>query len=304
MPDRRADTEVYYLFSNLLGNFVFDSSLRLVEEGDEKLLRKKYDAQVVDARANLQILRNVLAEFKQQRFFSQFHEKNLDLTKKTLKESVGKDSLIIQTINSINELDKVTNTLVKRLREWYELYNPELSVETTENARFVDALASGKNMPGPASAGAELTKEDVDPIMQLALSAKRLFELRHGYEGYLDSLMQSLCPNVKAVAGSLIGAKLISYAGSLKRLSELPSSTVQILGAEKALFRHMKTGAKPPKFGILYQHQLIQRARRPEQGKAARLLADKIAIAAKVDYFKGKFMGDELLKDIERRLRL
>ena len=111
--------------------------------------------------------------------------------------------------------------------------------------------------------------------------------------------MDELCPNTKAVCGVLTGAKLIEHAGSLKRLSEMPASTIQILGAEKALFRHMKTGAKPPRHGIIVHHPLIAKAPEKIHGKIARALADKISIASKVDYFQGKFIGDKLKKELE-----
>jgi nucleolar protein 56 len=283
--------EKYYTFSNVLGNFAFDSSFDIIE--------KPKSAKAIDAAAELMALRRVLAHFKQSKYYRQFREKNLQLTKQSLRESVGRDLLAIQTIDSISELDRVINILAKRLREWYELYNPEISRTTVNNEKFVSIIESAERQK--ESAGADLPGRDVEQMKELALALKRLYESRKSNEDYLKSLMDSMCPNLGAVAGTLIGAKLISYAGSLKHLSELPASTIQILGAEKALFRHMRTGAKPPKYGILYQHQMIQKAKK--QGRAARLLADKISIATKVDYFKGQFVGDKLLEEIKRKLQ-
>jgi nucleolar protein 56 len=83
-----------------------------------------------------------------------------------------------------------------------------------------------------------------------------------------------------------------------------PASTIQLLGAEKALFRHLKNKKyQSPKFGVLHDHPLVLKAKRNERGRIARILADKICIAAKVDYFKGKYVGDKLLADLERRLK-
>ncbi|HME87204.1 MAG TPA: hypothetical protein VKE88_02230, partial [Candidatus Nanoarchaeia archaeon] len=119
---------------------------------------------------------------------------------------------------------------------------------------------------------------------------------------YLESLMDRVCPNVKIVAGLTIGAKLISLAGSLVRLSRFPASTIQLLGAEKALFRHLKNRKNlPPKFGILHEHMFVSKVPGKNKGKMARTLADKIAIASKVDYFKGEPIGKELLQQVEKK---
>ena len=123
-------------------------------------------------------------------------------------------------------------------------------------------------------------------------------------ENYLTKIMEEFCPNITAISGALIGAKLIGYAGSLKRLALLPASTVQLLGAEKAFFRFLKDkGSRPPKYGVLFQHGLVAKVKKPERAKLVRMIADKVSIAAKVDYFKGKFVGDKLRKEIEEKFK-
>ena len=114
--------------------------------------------------------------------------------------------------------------------------------------------------------------------------------------------MQQVAPNMKALVGALLGARLISLAGSLKRLAFIPASTIQVLGAEKALFRALRTGAKPPKHGIIFQWDDIHGAPYWQKGKIARVLAGKLAIAARVDYFSGEYMGDNILEDLTRRI--
>ena len=116
--------------------------------------------------------------------------------------------------------------------------------------------------------------------------------------------MEKNCPNIAEVATPLLGAELIAEAGSLRRLSRVPGSTVQIFGAEKALFRHMKTGAKMPKHGIIIHHPLLAQSPYKLHGKVARALADKISIASKVDYFKGEFVGDKLKKAIISKFKI
>ena len=111
-----------------------------------------------------------------------------------------------------------------------------------------------------------------------------------------------MLPNFHYIAGPLIGAKLLEHAGSVKKLVEMPSSTIQLLGAEKALFRHITKGTKSPKHGLIINHPIVQKAK--DKGKASRLLADKLSIAIRIDYFKGEFKADKLLEEIKKKLNL
>ena len=225
---------------------------------------------------------------------AKLREKNLQLTKQKLKESVNEDNLIIQTVSNCEELNKILNMLVKRLREWYELYNPEFSKEVYDNESFVIHLKKNKG-----ELGGDFKKKDIDMVFELSEKIKAIYELKKNEEIYLDNLMDNCCKNLKAVAGILIGAKLIEKAGSLKKLALMPASTIQLLGAEKALFRHIKTGAKCPRHGLIHEHTYILQAKNQERGKKARLLADKISLAVKIDYFKGKFIGDKLKEELK-----
>jgi nucleolar protein 56 len=233
--------------------------------------------------------------------FEKYYKLNLEETKRKLKESVKSDNFILQTVNNIDEISRVCNILVKRLREWYELYNPEFSRKITDHEKFVELIVSGKDKKQKNSMGAELGKEDLEPMMKIAKELDSLYKFRDKQKEYLEKIMQKNNPNLTAVAGYLIGAKLISLAGDLRRLVMFPASTVQLLGAEKALFRHMRTGARSPRHGIIVNHPLISGAPQKEHGKRARALADKISLAAKVDYFKGKFIGDKLKKELDER---
>jgi len=233
--------------------------------------------------------------------FEEFRKRNIEETKKKIKESVKADNFIVQTIRNIDEINKVSNVLIKRLREWYELYNPEFSRQVRDHEKFVELIIEKKDRKEKNSMGADLSKENLQPILKLASEINELYKLKEKQEEYLAELMQKTCPNLTAVAGYLIGAKLVALAGDLKRLVEFPSSTVQLLGAEKALFRHMRTGAKAPKHGIIHEHPIVTRAK--EKGKAARAVADKISLAVKVDYFKGEFIGDKLRKGLEEKFK-
>jgi nucleolar protein 56 len=124
----------------------------------------------------------------------------------------------------------------------------------------------------------------------------------HRLQDQIEKDMRTIAPNTSAIIGPLIGARLIALAGGMQRMAMLPASTIQILGAEKALFRFKKEGGRPPKHGVIFQHPLINRAPRAERGKIARLLAIKTATAIKADAFTKRDIADELLKEIDSKL--
>ncbi len=150
--------------------------------------------------------------------------------------------------------------------------------------------------------GAELDEGDIDQIQTICKNTLNLYDVRQKLEGYLDSVMGDVAPNIRALAGSLLGARLIALAGGLNNMAKMPASTIQVLGAEKALFRALKTGTRPPKHGIIFQHPLIHEAKRWQRGKVARALAGKLAIAARTDAFSGKYAGDKLQVSLEKRI--
>ena len=296
-----------YIFSNLIGSFVFNEHFKVIskllfkdlkeyqnKEKYEKDLKKKFKN--IEAPGEKELPR-ILDNFRDQKYQNELQKRNLTLTKQKIKESVTNDTIIIQAIKNINGLDKVINTLTKELREWFSLNNPEISEATEDHEKLVNLIA--KNHKSKSEMGSEFSKRDMEPILSLAKEILNLYSLRKKQEEYLEELTKETCPNISELAGTLTAAKLIELAGSLKHLATMPASTVQLLGAEEALFRHLKTGASCPKYGIIYSHNLIQKTKKSEQGKMAKTLADKIAIAVKVDYFKGKFVANKLKKECE-----
>ena len=309
-----------YIFSNLIGVFVFDEQFNVVDQmlfanledykNKQKFIEKLKNRGFLNLKEpDKDEFKKILLFFKSKIFLNEFYNKNLELTRLDVKNSVYDDTLIIQSINLVEELDKTINILAKRLREWYELYNPEFSRAIDSHEKFVEEILYKEKeellkeikINPEDSIGADLKPEDLEPLRGLTHQIKGLYQLRKYQINYISTLMEKLCPNVKAVCGELIGAKLIEHAGSLRRLSEMPASTIQILGAESALFRHLKTGSKPPRHGIIVHHPLISEAPDKMHGKIARVLADKISIASKVDYFKGKFIGNKLKEKLEER---
>lgn len=308
-----------YLFSNVLGSFVFNNQFKLVEKIDfrnasdywrreqiEDKLKKKYkDWREVPEEK----LSDVLGFFKDKKYFENFYSINLDLTKQKIRESISEDLLIIQTISNVEELSRSSNLLVRRLREWYSLYLPEFSKSLEDNEKFVELVVKkGKKelmdeLKIKESMGGELRKEDVEEMVLLGKEILRLYDLRKKHEAYLEKIMKKYCPNLLFLAGATIGAKLIELGRGLKHLAMLPASTIQLLGAEKALFRHLKTGSKSPKYGVVINNPIVQKAKKEDRGKAARMLADKLSLCVRLDYFKGEFKAKEYKNELEKKLR-
>ena len=286
---------VFYYYEHLLGTFALDQNLKILKVVDKKNSAKLKPLPV-------EKLPLVLEQLKDKKYYSQFYQKNVELTRQALKAAVSDDNLIVQTIANIRELDQVVNLLTKRLREWYALYHPELEHQLDSHIQLVEAVLSEKKKD-KSSMGADLEKVHLQEIIQLAKEVKELFALRQKHEDYLQKVMSGYCPNLLELAGVTIGAKLIELAKSLKRLALLPASTVQLLGAEKALFRHLTSGSRSPKYGVIFQHPLIQKAKREMRGKAARMLADKLSLCSRLDYFKGEFKAKEYKKELEAKLR-
>lgn len=287
-----------YQFKNILGTFVVDESCAI--------LSSKADPKAKELPKEK--LPQVLALFKDKKYFSQFHQENLKLTKLAIKNSINEDQLIMQTISNINELDKINNILIKRLREWHSLYLPELSKAVADHEKFLELTNKAKTVllkefKIAETMGADLEKRDVEQIKLLAAKLAEIYELRKQHELYLQSVMEKYCPNLLELAGVTIGAGLIELAKGLKHLALLPASTVQLLGAEKALFRHIKTGSRSPKHGIIINHPFVQSAGRELKGKAARMLADKLSLCARLDYFKGEFKAEEYKTELEAALK-
>ncbi len=237
--------------------------------------------------------------------------------------SESPDLHIIQAINSLDETDKMINLLSSRVREWYGLHFPELDnlIDTingyskivmagrrdgfTQNiyldAGFPEEKAEMLSLLQKKSRGGQISDENLVIVQSIAKQILELFELRQSLEKHIESQMQAIAPNISVILGTAVGARILAKAGSLKRLASMPASTIQVLGAEKALFRALKTGAQPPKHGLLFQHQLVHAAPRWQRGKIARAIAAKAAIGARVDVF-GAGRNDTLLEKLNIRV--
>lgn len=254
------------------------------------------------------------------------HDVSMEMSKAKVRKATGKrDLLIVQAIQATDDLDKMLNLFMGRIREWYGLHFPELDriIENHETyARLLRNLGKRENFTAETlekeglpqskslavvsaaerSMGADLYDEDVEQIQMMCEHTLGLYEARADIDKYVDKMMEEVAPNTRALAGPTLGARLIAIAGGLVNLGKMPASTVQVLGAEKALFRSLTTGAPPPKHGIIFQHALIHNAKRWQRGKIARVLAGKLVIAMRADAFSGRYIGDGLNEDLQKRV--
>jgi len=244
-----------------------------------------------------------------------------------VKEASEKlDLHIIQSVNALDELDKIINVVGARMREWYGLHFPELdnliqsliayaeivtkaglreniTIQIIENAGMHDRKAEIIMDAAKRSKGGDMTTENLVIVKKIAQEIISQSELRRILSDHIESAMDLVAPNVKSLLTASVGARIIAKAGSLSRLAVLPASTIQVLGAEKALFRALKTGTRPPKHGLIFQHPLIHSAPRWQRGKIARAIASKVAIAARIDVYRHSEKDSSILERLERRIK-
>ncbi len=258
--------------------------------------------------------------------YAYLYNLSLEYTRRKIRgEAQKRDLLAIQTIRALDDIDKTINLFSERLREWYSIHFPELDkiVDDHETyAKIVTELGMRENFSEGAlkdlgiseelskriakaaksSIGADISEVDIKAIRMLSSKIVDLYNIRRELVSYLESVMKEVAPNVTALVGPTIGARLLSLAGSLEDLAKMPASTIQVLGAEKALFRALRKGGKPPKHGVIFQYPEIHGSPRWQRGKIARALAAKLAIAARVDAFSGRYIGDRLVEDLRKRI--
>ena len=234
---------------------------------------------------------------------------------KIKKSSQEEDKLLIQAINSVDDIDESISKLVERVRDWYTIYFPEMDT-ISNNETYIKLIAESENREDilenfnehfteeiEESTGADIEEDDLLMLKSFAESIYSLQKSRKELETYIDSKMEAIAPNLRDLLGSTLGAKLIAHIGSIKRLATYPASVIQIMGAEKAIFRHLKTGERPPKHGLIFQHPSVRGAKWWNRGKIARNLALKITLAVRKDVFSGEYnpsIAEDYLKKVEQ----
>lgn len=250
----------------------------------------------------------------------------INLSSMKVKQTSEKlDLHLVQAVNTLDEIDEIINTISTRIREWYGLHFPELDYllqniityanivrDAGSRENITKELLSQLEIPEKKieliqqaiskSQGGDLTVESSESLKILASEVIKLSELRTNLSSTIENLMEILAPNLKNILTAIIGARLIAKAGSLLRLAQMPSSTIQIIGAEKALFRALKTGTRPPKHGLLFQHPSVNSAPKWQRGKIARALSSKIAIAVRIDVYRKGGLDNSLLDKLTKRI--
>lgn len=250
----------------------------------------------------------------------------INLSSMKVKETSEKlDLHLVQAVNTLDEIDEIINTISTRIREWYGLHFPELDYllqniityanivrDAGSRENITKELLSQLEVPEKKieliqqaiskSQGGDLTVESSESLKILASEVLKLSELRTNLSSTIENLMEILAPNLKNILTAIIGARLIAKAGSLLRLAQMPSSTIQIIGAEKALFRALKTGTRPPKHGLIFQHPSVNSAPKWQRGKIARALSSKIAIAVRIDVYRKGGLDNSLLDKLTKRI--
>merc|ERR1712032_994705 len=237
------------------------------------------------------------------------------------------DTMIVQAIGLLDDLDKELNTYAMRVKEWYGWHFPELFKIVPDNILYAktaktigvrhhplpdlsevlpEELEAQVQDAAKISMGTEISDEDMLNIGDLCNQVLEMSEYRDQLFEYLKHRMQAIAPNLTILVGELVGARLIAHAGSLLNLAKHPASTVQILGAEKALFRALKTKQDTPKYGLIYHASMVGQAAPKHKGKISRILAAKASLAIRVDALSetsDSTLGVEQRAKLESRVR-
>merc|ERR1712100_279235 len=300
------------------------------------LIKEKLNIGVLCDNSTLEVLRGVRMQFSSLvPDISEAAMKQMtvglshSLSRHKLKFSPDKvDTMVIQAVGLLDDLDKEINTYSMRIKEWYGWHFPEMSRVIPDNtmyAKVVKEMGMLKNaatadlsdiLPedleenlksaAQVSMGTEISEEDMENIDLLCTQSLALQDYRTELYDYLKNRMAAIAPNLTVLVGELVGARLIAHAGSLMNLAKHPASTVQILGAEKALFRALKTKKDTPKYGLIYHASLIGQAQPKHKGKISRVLAAKCALSVRVDALGDTSEATIGLEDrvkVEERLR-
>lgn len=263
-------------------------------EKSNDILRKK----IRDLSSDLKFAEND-EEFNS--FLSRFCYK---LTQARMKFSFSKDKFIIQANNALEDLQRILGLMSERLKEWFTLHYPESRLSQKQLVEFVSQYGKRENFPDfEDSVGLNITEEDEFIIKSYATHIRNLNDQRREMENYVKKNIQELCPNTSTLIDELLLARMISSAGSIEKLSRLSASSIQLLGAEKALFRHLRKHGKSPKYGLIFMSHHIQNAPEEIRGKIARILSAKMMQAIRIDFYSGRDEKERINNELNEEIK-
>jgi len=236
------------------------------------------------------------------------HEEALDTARDQLS-TVEKDRLIVKAVNQLDQVEENLEKEMERFRDWYSIHFPELEEEIEEDGRLVDILSENLERSEldafsslvDDSGGADLHDKDLEILQDTVEKLEKDIQYRDSLDDYIRKMIKQEMTNLSGLLEPLLAAKMIALSGGLGDLAKSPASTIQMLGAEKALFRHLSGGGEPPKHGILFEHRFVRTLEEDQRGKMARFLANKTAMAARLDQYGEKDRGDELREEAREK---
>ncbi len=308
-----------------------------VESSDvRRVISSEFSKKVVSA-PNLEVFRKFRAEkatklsslmgISERDYYDLLVKASIELTSSLIKKELSRrDLLVIKAVDYLDHLNKALNILIPAVREWYGIYFPELNELVEDHEVFIEVINLARRREelrkedlvslgvlesladvivsaSRRSMGGDLGERDLGVLREISSVVLSLYNSRKMVESYIEELMREIAPNMSDVVHPLVGARLVALAGGLDKLARMPASTIQVLGAHKAIFMHVTKGTKPPKHGILFQAKEVRTAPKKVRGKIARLLATKIAIAAKMDVFgRERDLGKRLRAEIDEKI--
>ena len=222
----------------------------------------------------------------QEAYYDALHEATMAATKVAVEERErADDRQLVHAVRAMDDCARVGNELAERFAEWAG----SVDEEAETGLEYARELAASEPEPGQERLHSLATR-----VVDLQTEADEL-------RAFVDERTPAVAPNLAALAGPVLASRLISLAGGLEKLAKQPSGTIQVLGAEDALFAHLRGHAPSPKHGIIYTHDAVRGTRKEDRGSAARALAGKLAIAARIDHYSGDYRP-ELEAELDERI--
>lgn len=215
------------------------------------------------------------------------------------KENINEQSLL-KALANFDLYQKQYNTFFEYFKDWYSLQNAKKYDDLNKDAfKFVKFISESEinQLEKDLYLSSGLQKEDLTNLKNLANTLLQMYSITSKLENFITKKSKELYPNLTNILGPILTARFLNQAHSLKRLSSLPASTLQLFGAETAMFKHLRFGKASPKYGLLYLHPIMSGLNPKQKGKLARYMAERIALAARMDLAKKK-LDEKLLKDI------